>query len=411
MRSSAKLKIRNPWVVVLSASLFFVFEFFQSNMFNVLEPHIMQEFNISSTHLSFLASFHLWGTVLFLLPAGLLVDRLSVRKLILVAMGSSILFTVAFSQTHSFQLASLFRLLVGVCAGPFCVVSAMKLSSQWFPLNRLSFVTGCIVSMGMLGAVCAQIPMLWLVTHYGWRSAILVDAGIGALLWAIIYLNVYDKPDPKAALDRTPLAIRLKQVVSLFDNWKAVLCASAMNLPIPIFGSLFANLFLNERYGFSRDVAAGISSMLFIGMIVGSPLMGWLSGQWQSRKKPMMLGAVTSLVVLLGVLLGDHCASWVMATAFFVLGVGVSGHTLVYPYLAETNAPQLTATAIALAGVALIGGGAIAQPAVGYFIDVVRSASISSANDFVVPFALLPAAQLLAVLIIFFMKESFGGRR
>ena len=38
-----------PWVVILSAALFFFYEFIQMNMFNAIDPSLIKAFSVTAT--------------------------------------------------------------------------------------------------------------------------------------------------------------------------------------------------------------------------------------------------------------------------------------------------------------------------------------------------------------------------
>ncbi|MES1989164.1 MAG: MFS transporter, partial [Pseudomonadota bacterium] len=72
-----------PWVVCISAALFFFYEFIQMNMLNSLGGYLVKEYDISATQLGNLSAWYFYANLLFLLSAGLVLDRLSTRKVIL----------------------------------------------------------------------------------------------------------------------------------------------------------------------------------------------------------------------------------------------------------------------------------------------------------------------------------------
>jgi len=88
---SIKLKVKNEspiqkWAVCCVASLFFFYEFIQINMFNSIDPEIVKAFKLNATQLGLLSACYFYSTVGFLLPAGQILDRYSVKKVILVTL-------------------------------------------------------------------------------------------------------------------------------------------------------------------------------------------------------------------------------------------------------------------------------------------------------------------------------------
>ncbi|AHE68012.1 sugar phosphate permease [Legionella oakridgensis ATCC 33761 = DSM 21215] len=174
------------WLVCLSAGLFFFYEFFQLNLFDVINAPLREEFQIDAAQLSWMSSTYLWADILFLLPAGIILDRFSTRQVILTAMFVCVIGTVGFALTNAFAVASFFHFLSGI-GNAFCFLSCVVLVSRWFPPRRQALVIGCLVTMAFIGGMMAHTPLAYLNAHYGWRNALLLDGGVGVLLFIWIF--------------------------------------------------------------------------------------------------------------------------------------------------------------------------------------------------------------------------------
>ena len=73
------------WLVILSASLYFFYEFIQLNLFNAIDVPLMRDFHLGAAGLGQLASLYFYANATFLFPAGIMLDRFSTRRLLLVA--------------------------------------------------------------------------------------------------------------------------------------------------------------------------------------------------------------------------------------------------------------------------------------------------------------------------------------
>ena len=270
---------KNPWVVCLAASLFFAYEFFQINMFNALDTELMRTFQVDGETLSWLSSAYFYGVILLLLPAGIILDHISPRKIILTTMVASIVGTFAFSLSQSWEQAALSRFVVGVTAGPFALLSVLKLSSRWFKPNQMAFVTGIVVAMGMIAGMMAQTPFTYLVQTLGWREALWVNTIIGCAMFVVMFVFIGDFP--KEFIHSIKDKIQDKKALSFFSdlkkivltpiNWQCGIFAALTNLPIFLLGALWGGLYLTQAHGFSRMEASYVTIMLYIGMLVGSP--------------------------------------------------------------------------------------------------------------------------------------------
>ncbi|MCK4934110.1 MAG: MFS transporter, partial [Simkaniaceae bacterium] len=94
-----------PWIVCFSAALFFAYELLQLHVMSPIAPMLMRELGLSATKFGTLSATYLLADVIFLLPAGIILDRFSVRKVIIFALFLCIMGTVGLSQAHSFGFA------------------------------------------------------------------------------------------------------------------------------------------------------------------------------------------------------------------------------------------------------------------------------------------------------------------
>lgn len=136
------LRINNPWVVILAAASFFFFQFIQITMFNVLKPELIIAFHADPGVLSFISSLYFYGTIFLLIPAGVSLDYISTRKVVLITMALSLIGLAIICAATSIFSVGLGRFLMGITAGPFSLISSMRLAQRWFPENKLAFVTG-----------------------------------------------------------------------------------------------------------------------------------------------------------------------------------------------------------------------------------------------------------------------------
>ncbi len=408
------------WIVVFSAALFFFYEFIQINMFNAISPGVMKSFGLTAEQLGNLAATYLYSTVLCLFPIGILLDRFSTKKLILLAMSTCIVCTFLFSISTSLLMAQVFRFIAGG-AGAFCFLSSLMLASRWFPLRKLALVTGLIVTVAMLGGVVAQTPLTLLVDHLGWRHALMVTAVLGSIFILIIYIFVEDYPsnfDKKRESQHYALGfwISIKKALGNYQNWFCGLYTSLLNLVILLLGAVWGSSYLETVSHVSRMQASWISTMIFVGTIVGSPVMGWFSDFIGLRKLPMILGALFSLMLVL-ILIFTHISSfYLLMSIFFLLGFTTSTQILSYPVVAELNPQHLMGASEGIASALIMSGGAVAQPLFGWLMDLNWDGKIRdgvrmySSHDYHLAMFILPVAFLISLVLAFLIRETHGQR-
>lgn len=408
------------WIVTLTAALFFFYEFIQLNLFNAINVELMQAFNLNAAELGQLSSMYFYANALFLFPAGILLDRFSTRKMLLSAVVICTIGTFIFTFAETYLIAACGRFLVGAGAS-FCFLSCIRLASRWFPPSKMALVTGLVVTMAMLGGLVAQTPFAELSHLIGWRNAMLINACLGIFVALSVWFFVQDRPPnsqanisaDKAKLDTLGFWRSLQLVLSNPQNWLGGIYTSLMNLPIFLIGALWGIPYLVQVHHLSFLNASYATTLLFFGVILGSPFFGWLSDHMGRRVLPMMLGAILSLAVMCLLLFMHDISLPLLMILFFLIGFVTSSQILSYPTLAELNPIALTSTATSIDSVLIMISGVLCQPFFGWILElhwdntIVDGARIYTTHDFFNAMLVMPIAFVGALVISFFIKETY----
>lgn len=410
-----------PWIVCLTCGLFFFYEFIQMNMSNSLSTYLMQAFQVSGNQLGILSATYFDANLLFLFPAGMILDRFSTKRVVLITLGICILGTALFASATSLGWAAMFRFLTGI-GSAFCFLSCMRLASVWFHEKQLALITGLIMTMAFLGGTVAQTPLTLVINAVGWRNAVYLDAALGIVIFILIWFGVKDYPDHIAEL-REKRKLELRQLGFLkslklsylnWQNWLSGICANMMNLPVFILGAIWGAVYLEQTQGFTKTEASIITSMLFVGTLIGSPVIGWFSDRINRRKVPITMGAFFSLIIVAYIIYGPHHSFDTLLGLFFLLGFISSAQIINYPLVAEKNPSVLTATSVSVVSFNVIAGGAFFQPIVGWLLDknwdgtLINNVRVYSISDYHQAFSVLIIGFVIALVCLLFIKETFA---
>ena len=401
-----------PWIVCFSASLFFAYELLQLHVMNAISPMLIRDLSLSGAEFGYLSSTYLLADVIFLLPAGILLDRFSVRKVILTALFLCLIGTAGFSRAHSLQFAAICHFLSGI-GNAFCFLSCIMLISRWFPKERQAFIVGLMITIGMLGGVVAQLPFSLLAQAFDWRKALLIDALIGVGLFGLIFAFVKDAPHQisKVKEGGIPFFQGIKRSILNSHNISCGFYTCLMNLPLMIISAVWGTLFLTQVHHLSMTTSSFIVSMICMGTIVGSPIYGWISDRAQRRKMLMVFGGITSIALFSLILYLPNTSEGILTTLFFLLGFFTSSQALGYPAITEHSPKELTGTSMGVAAVIIMGLPALIQPLSGKLLDMswdgtmVNGAPLYSMADFQLAFLIFPIGFIGALFAIRTIKE------
>jgi MFS family permease len=414
--------LKQASLVCFTAALYFFYEFIQLNMFNAINPSLMREFNMTAAALGHLSVYYFYGNILFLFPAGIILDRVSTRKVILAAMTLTVLGTFVFANARQIWVAELCRCVIGMVAA-FCFLSCMRLASRWFPPQHLAVVIGLIITIAMLGGTVAQTPLTLLIEALDWRMALRIDALMGVVILAAIFLWVRDYPlgaeitvrHQQQSLRSTGFWQTLKKAVTNRQNWLAGIYTSCLNLPIFLLGAMWGSFYLVQVHGLTHTASTNTTTFIFIGTIIGAPVIGWFSDRIARRKLPMLICAMVCLVLILITMYSPHLSVFSGMLLFFALGFFSSGQVLGYPVIAESNPPALTGTASGLSATLIMLGG-MSQPLFGWLMGlhwdhrVVKGIAIYTVNDYRLALMIIPIGFVIGLLAALLVRETRGKR-
>lgn len=401
-----------PWMVCFAATLFFFYEFIQGNMFASIAADIMQDYHIQADKMAWLSSIYYLSNVLFLFVAGMVLDRFSIKNTLLIAMFLCVASTFLLAHSHSFAIALFSRFITGI-GSAFCFLGPVRLASHWFPPKRMALVTGAIVTVAMAGGMLAQYPLTKLVGLVGWREAVQAVGILGCVMLVLMFFWIKERP--KVAVKKVMPALDVftaaKKAYFNPQYLRAAFYASLMNMAIAVFGAMMGTLYLEQRLEIGAEQAAIINSMLFLGAIIGSPLVGWISDKMGLRVLPMKIGVVASLLTLLLVLYVP-VSFGLMAILFFLLGLFTSAQVISYALVAESSSPTMTATAVSVISILTQGGYIVYQNLFSYLLTshnsmrLVNGTPVYLLNAYQHAAIILPVGLLIALFMLFGLKET-----
>jgi MFS family permease len=409
-----------PWLVVFSAALFFFFEFINMNSFNAFNDELRLAFHVDATSISNLSAMYFYANVLFLIPAGLLLDWFSTRKLLIGAITICIISTYVFASTDSFLVAKICRFITGM-GSTLCLLSCALLTSRWFKPNLAALVIGLVVTMAMLGGIVAQ--QIVGLEHLlgGWRHVIMGVATLGIVFLILIALFVKDYPKTELGEHVLEQQILHQQgfwrsfglALSNIQTWMAGLYTNFLSIPVIVLGALWGKDYLMVVHHLADKDAVNVTSMIFLGMLIGSPLFGWISDFIGRRKPPMIIGAILTLMVVLLILYIPNLTYHHLIGLFFLLGLFSGSQVITYALVIESNPKHITASSESLSATLIMSAGAIFQPLFGWIMDkfwdgtIANGMPIYSVHAYSSAMMMLPITFVVSIVLSFIIKETY----
>ncbi len=395
------MKIK-PWAACLSITLFFVYEFIQCTMLDSLTPLLMKSMHIDAAQVAYISAAYFYTNILFLIPAGIILDKYSLKQIAPMAISISLIGTFIFSQSHTLAFAIIARLISGI-GGAFAFNSCAKAAIHHFSPERFPFVIGIITSLAFLGGVLSHAPLLYLATQEGWDQAILKLGEIGI---AILLVNFFAHRDEE--FKNSKIIFSLNDFFAILKNkftWIGGIYTSLINLPVILLSSMWSTLYLTQANHLSSLTASFCSSATFIGLIIGSPFVGLLASSAKNTKRLMQLSAASLAMISLVFIFPLSLSVKLFWIIFFLLGIVSSAQTIGYSIVIQNNSFNHSSLVVSIASIIVLTLGTLLKVLFGKILDfgwkgtVDHGLMVYPAQDFAHAMIILPISFLMAFLI------------
>jgi MFS family permease len=411
-------KSTRSWLVVFTAGAFFFYSFIQMTLFSTeaMKEYFMETLSLDTTAAfgNFAGTF-LWGTVLFLIPIGVLLDKVPVKKVVLAMIALVVLCVFSMTFTTNVYVAMALRFLTGVA---HCVafMAPFRLAPRWFPSRQLALVAGLLVTFAVFGGWVSGIPMEALINAVGGQTTMLINGFLGVAILALAAMVLRDFPeghkDEAATEESLSVAEGLAAAAANKQNWLAGLYIGLLNLSVLLLGALWGSTYLRfVNPEFSKATCTGIIGMIFIGTMIGSPICGWISDRLKSRKIAMIGGAVLSLAVMLAIMFPPSTSAGMFYALFLLLGILTAAQSIGYPVIGESNEDKVLGMANGLSCFVLMGIAAIAQPLFGQLVALFGGGQGASDEQLQAAFQtaiwVMPIAFIAAIICAVLLDETF----
>ena len=413
------------WLICALGAVFYSYEYLLRIAPSVMEPALREHFNLSATGFGLLSSIYYFAYVPMQLPVGVMLDRYGPKRLLTFACLVCVIGTFLFTATSIFWIAATGRFLVGF-GSAFAFVGVLKLATIWLPENRLAMVSGMTSALGPIGAMLGDNFLEIFVQKLGWIKTLNSTALFGIVLIVVLWFGIRDKKNQhrqsgtvstiKKGMIDLGIIIRNKQI------WVNGMYGCLVYLPTTVFAELWGIPYLKHAHGLSAQAAGLANSLLFLGFIIGAPLMGYISDKLARRKFPMLIGAAGAAIVMMMILYLPGMSEGNIQFLMFLLGLLYSAQAIVFAVGRELSPGEAAGTAMAVTNMIVMLGAMFLQPLVGHLLDYSLSAHLGdtattgavmnnlqklyTVDDYQFALSIIPLGILIAAILTFFLKET-----
>lgn len=392
------------WTIV---ALFFFYDYLLKFSVSVLKPDLMSEFNLSTTEFGLTMSMYMMVYTIMQIPAGVMVDRWGPRKIITFACLSCATGCFLFAYAENLIPLLIGRTLIGFGAS-FALVTCSKLATIWFSTDRFSFLFGCMITLAFIGGVFGINITTFLMSIWNWRDAMEIAGAlylIMALLMWIVVRDVNPGRKDKYLTENVSMKQLLRELLSVAIDkqaWLAAMYAGFMFVPTTIL-AFWGVSYLSEVNNIPLDTAGGLTSVIFIGWMIGAPAYGAISDWLRKRKALMYFATISSLFFSSILIYVDNLSYPTIAFLMFMVGLCSSGFALAFTVIKESYDIALVGAAMGFMNTVNTLFETTSVVAVGTLIDLQLGETMLENYNYA--FSLVPVSAVLSLLALKFIKS------
>lgn len=299
---------------------------------SIANTEIANAFNITATEMGILLSAFMWPYAIASLPAGYMVDRLGVNKVMLISMVAWSVACVLGGLVIGFYSILLTRILLGLAEAPFFIV-ATRIIQHRFPSSQRGLMSSIVALGPRLANILAPLILVGLMLLIDWRGMFILLGIIGllaALGWKLLHTEettqcrpTYKKTQKVSISD----ALKNKNVVFLCIGNLCSSYAYWLFLTwLPFYFIKVKHLSLSQMsIATSISFISGIASVMLGGIASDIMIKKGFTAVF-SRLTPIIIGCLVASIAILALPFIDNIfiIVCVISVTIFCLGLRIS---------------------------------------------------------------------------------------
>jgi predicted MFS family arabinose efflux permease len=311
------------WVLVLFVSMVHFSAFTQRMNVVPFLVDLRSVYGVGYAEVGGLASAFLLGYALFQIPAGVLADRYSPKKLIFIGVSTMFAASLLFAVLHTFWLALVLRFVMGASSA-MLFSPGIKLVSAYTPSDKRGLSIGIMeggAGLGMLMTL-TLLPILSLYVDF---LTLFIALSFVLLLLLFVFLFL-PKSSKKEDEGQEAAAALSSSRVSLMELVKKPVVIRLVGISFfGLFGLhgflTWLPTYLEAIGGFSKQQAAWVMAVAMVSQIIMGPVSGKVSDWMGERKSTLIAGSVMLAASAVWLLVFEDSGIYFTA---FLIGSGIS---------------------------------------------------------------------------------------
>lgn len=404
--------LKSAWLVWSIPASFFSLVF----IIRILPSFVMQDiisfYNINYAQFSLLPAFYYAGYSLMQIPTGILLTKFRNSTIIpclmlVVAIGT---FIVSISSVFFITCIASFIIGSGSAVG---IVGSSSIIKSRFEEQSYGFIFGLTLTFGLVAASYAGKIINTGLYYFNWHQLYSVISIIIIAYALLAFLTNKDQHKQNNILpDFSNQSVRylLKQVLKNKTLVTITIFSGLMTLPMQGFADVWSIEFLMTKFNLSKTEAIFSNSFVFLGMGLGSPIVGILAQKYKKLLLGIILCGTMMLACFIMLLLPINISQKSITALLLLIGIGSSFPTLTFTFIIENVDQSISRVAIGFANMVLMICGSISHPIIGSTYDIAIK-NTDKLSAYIITMSLIPLGLCIGIFgLLYYLKSKHSNK-
>ena len=382
-RITVTSSLLKAYFICFCAALFYIYQFVLRVAPSVMVDEIMLTFHLDAASFAFLSASAMYTYSLMQIPAGIFADKYGVRACVLLSLFFCSIGALCFSLIDNYWLALLSRMLIG--AGSACAFLCMtKIAINWFGVRWQARIFGIAMTAGTIGALNGSIPIAYLLETTTWNGVFMILSVIGMMIWGLNYFFLKEKQEISMTLTEKKSSISFQSIKLILQKpacWLNAIAALGIYACVSVVADLWGVSFCMQAFELSRPKAAELTSLIYVGLCVGSIVIPFICDYGLGRKKFILAGLFIIICCLAQFAFGENLSIFNISVLLIIIGFFAGTEMLCFTNACEAVLPSIAGTTTGFVNCIVMLGGSLLQNFFGLVMNHSWQGKVDASNE------------------------------
>ena len=298
MEKKNKLGITGPVMMYVVMFLAYALKNFHSYATSMTASLLQTDLGLTAAQVSLYIAAYTWTNAIVQLPAGIVCDRWSAKKLlgfsyIAAAVGCLL---VAYSGSLAGIVIGRVILTVGIS---FVFNVCSRHIAAWNTAGGYRRANSLMMTVGKIGGLLATTPLVLMIGSVGWKNTFGIIALVSILVAAGAFVFVVDK---KETLNKEPngMFTAIGKLIKTKGFWMFCSAGALVGMTVPMIFSAWGGTFLTQGLGLDPTLSSTVILCGNLASCVGGITVAVICKK--VAPKPLVVGSYAITVVLVAVM-------------------------------------------------------------------------------------------------------------